>query len=132
MTPDQYPTKTEFSDTEKAAISRYAKTFIDFDTIPEEIDIPDDTKNWRRAIFVPTIGKVFEGATPLEGYNEIMQKSMPEITDNSGVSTVAFDGYWDDTFLVIEPSTDGTELSTKVPAEYTPYELQDETKSTLE
>lgn len=120
MTPDQYPTKTEFSDAEKAAIRRYAKTFLDQDTIPGEIDIPDDTKNWRRAIFVPTIGKVFEGTTPLEGYNAIMQRCMSEIPagDNSSQSTLAFDGYWDDKFLI-------TESPIEIPAEYTPYELHD-------
>ena len=127
MSIEQYPEKTEFTNAEKVAIDRYARTFLDFDTMPEEIDIPDDTKNWRRVIFVPTIGKVFEGTTSLEGYNAIMQRCMSEIPagDNSSQSTLAFDGYWDDKFLV-------TESPIEVPAEYTPYELQEETNSTLE
>lgn len=117
MLPGEYPTRTEFTEIEKTAIDRYAKAFLDEDVIPE-LDVPDETKNWHRALLVPTIEKVFEGTNPLESYYSILQRNMSEIPagDNSGISTVVFEGNWDDKFIVLESPTE-------VPEEYTPYQL---------
>lgn len=118
MTLDQLQTTREFTETETALINRYARAILDQDDIPVPgLDVPDGTENWNRALFVPTIGKVFEGLNPQEGYNAIVQRNMAEITDNSGISTVVFgDRYGDEKFIVLESPTE-------VPAEYTPYQL---------
>jgi len=118
MSDTELQTKREFTETEKALINRYAKAILDQDDIPVPgLDIPDGTGNWNRALLVPTIGKVFEGINPQEGYNAIVQRNMAMITDNSGISTVVFDDRdSDEKFIVLESPTE-------VPAEYTPYQL---------
>jgi hypothetical protein len=117
MNPDLLQTKTEFTEVERAVIDRYARVILDQDDIPVPgFDIPDGTGNWNRALFVPTIGKVFEGINSQEGYNAITQRNMAAITDNSGISTVVFEGDAGDKFIVLESPAD-------VPTEYTPYEL---------
>ncbi len=118
MNPDLLQTKRVFTETEKALIDRYAGAVLDQDDLPVPgLDIPDGTANWNRALLVPTIGKVFEGINPQEGYNAIVQRNIAEITDNSGISTVVFnDRDGDEKFIVLESPTD-------VPAEYTPYQL---------
>lgn len=117
----EYPTKTELTEVEKEAMERYARAFLDGDSIPEELDIPDNTKNWRRALLDQTEAKVFEGINPLESINEITQRNISEIHGNDNLSAVVCDGYWDDKFLLTDSTV--SDPSTVVPAEYTFYQL---------
>jgi len=119
MLDTEYSTKTEFTEAEKAAIKEYARAILNQDDIPVPgLDIPNETGNWHRALLVPTIGKVFEGTGPLEGYNALLQRNIEAIPagDNSGISTVVFNDPQDNKFIVLESPTE-------VPAEYTPYQL---------
>lgn len=85
-------------------------------------EIPEDTKNWRRALWLPSLNRVFEGIDSKEGHGSIVRRNASQIPldDKTAVGAIVFNGYWDDKFLAIDTTT--TKPSQEAPEGYTFYQ----------